>query len=610
MTPRNPAPAYQATKGSRLEVDKNLYTRIGLSNARELVDSFELPIRSGKAFLVPRGHVCRISTKYGPQVGDLNIWSKDNPRERFWASRTRQLHRSHLTTFDQLWSCLPYLRPMCTIVGDTLADYTDDVGGRVHDLLGTRCDPYVNQMLSGKAFDFHCHSNLTRAILPFGLSESDVHDVLNVFQVTGLNKDGQYFMEPCPAKPGDYFEFFAEIDLLCALSTCPGGDLSAWGWGKDSDTDNMLDCCRPLAVEVFELTDSKLLEGWEPPQPASYTGFHGIKMPTFEAEGSPQPIYDGIMTRVLLTGGSGFIAVHVLEALLAQGHSVVTSVRSEAKAQMLRDTFPGVGKDKLDFVYVPDIAQEGAFDEAVKSDPPFEWVIHTASPFHFNITDTQKDLLDPAIIGTTGILKAIKKNAPTVKRVVITSSFAAVFSPKVGNRPDHTYSEKDWNSVTLEEAIQDPTNGYRASKTFAEKAAWDFVDKEQPNFQIATLNPPMVFGPIHPKLQTLDTINTSNQRIRDIMLGKAQDEVPPSGVHVWVDVRDLALAHVRAAERPDAAGKRFFVTAGYYSNREIADNIQYFNYDNSRTRDILGINFRSLEDMVKDTIPTLQAVGA
>lgn len=124
------------------------------------------------------------------------------------------------------------------------------------------------------------------------------------------------------------------------------------------------------------------------------------------------------MTRVLLTGGSGFIAVHVLEALLTQGHSVVTTVRSDAKAQMLRDTFSNYGTDKLDFAIVADIAEEGAFDEAVKSDPPFEWVIHTASPFHFNITDTKKDLLDPAIIGTTGVLKAIKKSAPSVKRVV------------------------------------------------------------------------------------------------------------------------------------------------------------------------------------------------
>ncbi|KAL8890212.1 MAG: hypothetical protein Q9215_002596 [Flavoplaca cf. flavocitrina] len=337
------------------------------------------------------------------------------------------------------------------------------------------------------------------------------------------------------------------------------------------------------------------------------------------------------MTRVLLTGGSGFIAVHVLEALLAQGHSVVTTVRSETKAQMLRDTFPNYGKDKLDFTIVPDIAEEGAFDEAVKSDPPFEWVIHTASPFHFNITDTKKDLLDPAIIGTTGILKAIKNSAPSVKRVVITSSFAAVFSPKIGNRPGYTYSENDWNPITEEEAIQDPPSGYRASKTFAEKAAWEFVENEKPNFTVSTMNPPMVFGPIHPKLQTLDTLNTSNQRIRDMMLGKMQDELPAAGVYIWVDVRDLALAHVRAAERPDAAGKRFFVTAGYYSNKELADNIReqlpdraskiatkgggfpeggYFEYDNSRTKDILGINFRSVKDMVKDTIPTLQAIGA
>lgn len=134
MASRNPAPAYQATQVSPLDVDKNLYAKIGLTEARKLVDSFEIPIRAGKAFFVPQGHVCRISTKYGPQVGDLNLWSRENPRERLWTSRTRQLQRSHVTTFDRLWSCLPYLRPMCTIVGDTLAGYSDDVGGRVHDV--------------------------------------------------------------------------------------------------------------------------------------------------------------------------------------------------------------------------------------------------------------------------------------------------------------------------------------------------------------------------------------------------------------------------------------------------------------------------------------------
>jgi nucleoside-diphosphate-sugar epimerase len=109
---------------------------------------------------------------------------------------------------------------------------------------------------------------------------------------------------------------------------------------------------------------------------------------------------------------------------------------------------------------------------------------------------TNQDLLDPAIIGTTGILKSIKKNAPSVKRVVITSSFAAMVNPSKGDWPGHEYSEEDFNPMTKEDALVNPMAGYRASKTFAEKAAWDFVEKEKPNFTLSTINPPLVFGPI------------------------------------------------------------------------------------------------------------------
>jgi uncharacterized protein YcgI (DUF1989 family) len=113
------------------------------------------------------------------------------------------------------------MRPLATIVADSLAWYGEDAnGGRVHDLLGTRCDPYINAVLSsGAQYDFHCHSNLVRAVLPYGLREEDVHDVINIFQVTGLNDDGKYFMSPCPAQREDYIEFLAEQDLLMALST-------------------------------------------------------------------------------------------------------------------------------------------------------------------------------------------------------------------------------------------------------------------------------------------------------------------------------------------------------------------------------------------------------
>lgn len=98
------------------------------------------------------------------------------------------------------------------------------------------------------------------------------------------------------------------------------------------------------------------------------------------------------MTRVLLTGGSGFIAAHVLDILLDHGHSVVTTVRSQEKANKIKEAHPNVSEKQLSFAIVEDIAQEGAFDQAVKSDPPFEAVIHTASPFHFNVTDVQKVL--------------------------------------------------------------------------------------------------------------------------------------------------------------------------------------------------------------------------
>lgn len=152
------------------------------------------------------------------------------------------------------------------------------------------------------------------------------------------------------------------------------------------------------------------------------------------------------MTRVLLTGGSGFIAAHVLESLLKRGHSVVTTVRSQEKASRIKAAYPDLPSSKLDFAIVEDIAQPTAFDKAVISNPPFEAVIHTASPFHFNAKDIKKDLIDPAVIGTTGILKSIKASAPTVKRVVVTSSFATIVDGSKGNWPEHTYTEADWVS--------------------------------------------------------------------------------------------------------------------------------------------------------------------
>ncbi|PGH16861.1 hypothetical protein AJ79_01505 [Helicocarpus griseus UAMH5409] len=299
--PRRPPPAYDAPASSPIHASRPLYSRIAATastpSARNLEYAATIRPRAGHAWPVRAGQVCRITAPQGAQVGDLNIWNLHNPRERFWAARTRQVHQSHVSVFDRLWSCLPFLRPLVTITADSLASYggvngVDEVGGRVHDLLGTRCDPYVNVLLGGESEDFHCHSNLTRAVAGWGLNEFDVHDVLNVFQVTGLDEKGRYFMGTSPARKGDYFEFFAEIDVLCALSTCPGGDLSSWGWDGSSE---MKDTTKPLGVEVYSLTDpEKVLEGWRAPESPRYLGLHGVKMPERKEEDGGMEDFVGV----------------------------------------------------------------------------------------------------------------------------------------------------------------------------------------------------------------------------------------------------------------------------------------------------------------------------
>jgi uncharacterized protein YcgI (DUF1989 family) len=270
-----PEPSYVAASGSPLHADPGVYGPIAAeTRERELLVSHLIPVRSGWAVPAPAGSVVRFSTPEGPQVLDVNLWHRWDPRERFWAARTRQFYGAHVTTGHRLWSTLPFLRPLATVVADTIAYGLDEDGAGCHDLLGTRCDPYVNQLLSGTSYDFHCHSNLVRAVLPFGLTEFDVHDVINVFQVTGLMPgDERYFMKASPARPGDHFELFCETDLLIAASTCPGGDLSVPLWGPDAGAEPV---CHPILAEVFRVPE-RLLDDWRPTERAAYADGHGLR---------------------------------------------------------------------------------------------------------------------------------------------------------------------------------------------------------------------------------------------------------------------------------------------------------------------------------------------
>lgn len=260
-------------------------------------------------------------------------------------------------------------------------------------------------------------------------------------------------------------------------------------------------------------------------------------------------------------------------------------------------------------------------------------VSSTASPFTFAVDDIQRDLLDPAVNGTNSILFAVHAHAPTVKRIVITSSFASIADPELGDRPGYTYSEKDWNPITHEQALQNTNYGYRASKTFAEKAAWEFVEKNKPNFDIATICPPMVLGPVKPYSPGIEAMNTSNTLISSIVTGQCKGGLGPAGIYCWVDVRDVALAHVRAMEKPEAGGKRFYLVEGPMSTQTIADVVaknfpEYkdrlpegrvpndgfpeggvHDNDNSRSKAELGIEYTPLEKSVTDFINSIKVFG-
>ncbi|KAH9896685.1 NAD(P)-binding protein [Cubamyces lactineus] len=333
--------------------------------------------------------------------------------------------------------------------------------------------------------------------------------------------------------------------------------------------------------------------------------------------------------KVLVTGANGYIAVWVVKTLLEQGYSVRGTVRSESKATHLRETFKSFG-DKLEIVIVEDITKEGAFDEAVKGVDAIE---HTASPFHFRAVEPD-ELIVPAVQGTTGILKSAQKYGTSVKRVVITSSCAAVLTPTTEPR---VFSEENWNEASIQEVKEKGRDAagpakYRASKTLAEKAAWEFYEQNKASlpWDLVVLNPPFVFGPV---IHDVDKPENLNESVRDyyfnVVKGKLDNESLANVGSSYVDVRDLALAHALALTKAEVANERIIVSAGPWKWQDFlivahkwdsklpAGNTSYdpskavhlIRYSPEKERRLLGIKFKSLEETTKDTLEDFKARG-
>ncbi|KAJ7230091.1 hypothetical protein GGX14DRAFT_409938 [Mycena pura] len=318
--------------------------------------------------------------------------------------------------------------------------------------------------------------------------------------------------------------------------------------------------------------------------------------------------------KVLVSGANGYIA--------AEGFSVRGAVRSIDKGAHLRELFAAHG-EKFELAVVPDVTQAGAFDEAVKGVDAIE---HTASPFHFQ-ADDPAEMLEPAIQGTVGILESARKYGTAVKRVVVTSSCAAVST--VSDQPQFL-SEVNWNDQSPREVEQKGRDAsgaakYRTSKILAERAAWDFVARHgaEIGWDLVVLNPPLVLGPMIHAVASVDALNTSTRSMYNALTAPGA----AGGGGCWTDVRDLAHAHVRALQRPLAGGERIIIAAGAFAWQDWLDavppasryqkgtpgagkdHVHLLRYDTGKSVRVLGMKYRSMADTAAAVVADYEARG-
>jgi len=328
--------------------------------------------------------------------------------------------------------------------------------------------------------------------------------------------------------------------------------------------------------------------------------------------------------RILVTGANGFIGAHCVSDLLSKGFEVVGTARTKEKAQHVKEQHSS--NPALSVVVVPDVTDLHAFDTAIKD---CTGVLHLAAPFGYAYKDFEKELLIPSINGTRSICNASLKT-PTVKRVVITSSFASVFDASAGHSPGRIYTEKDWSPLTYEDGKHASITpvAYRASKVLAEKTAWEFLKAEKPHWDLVTLCPGMVFGSLVPgTISSIKELNTSNGIVWSLF---DAEKVPETKAPLWTSVTTLARAHTLALTTQKASNERFLVINGDFDNQELVDIIhasasispgvkarvpvgqtgerlkgKIFSADSQKAVDILGLDLKICEESLEETVTGL-----
>jgi len=317
------------------------------------------------------------------------------------------------------------------------------------------------------------------------------------------------------------------------------------------------------------------------------------------------------MAVAVVTGVSGYLGGHVVKTLVDKGYHVrgtVRSLKDSSKIDELKKLFPSI---KL---YEADLLKMGSFDEAIAG---ADYVFHTASPFPvlgITFADPYKEVVEPALEGTKNVLESVSK-APSVKRVVLTSSIAAI----AGIRPPgHIFDENDWN---LDSTLTGET--YRYSKRIAEEVAWSLAKDKK--IDLVVINPSFILGPV----LTSRCDATSIKAVKSFLDGSTAESGVKAFAFGCVDVRDVAEAHVRAAEVKEANGRYMVTTTEAISQLELVDLLRKsgkfdayplptkevepvktrLKYSNAKAQTDLGLKFTSISQTIVDMAISLINLG-
>lgn len=325
-------------------------------------------------------------------------------------------------------------------------------------------------------------------------------------------------------------------------------------------------------------------------------------------------------TSVFVSGASGYIGQHIVKQLIEKGYNVVGSVVSVEKGEILTQI---IGPLHFTYEIVPDGSAKAAFAEELQRHREVRYFIHSATPYTFNSnTGNNEEILQKSVDAIYNTLQSIQYHGTQVRKVVATSSIVAVTECGPWYHSNKVYNENDWNPITWDDSLN-PANVSYGIKKFAELAAWNYKKKNYTFYKLTVINPVYVFGPQAYDFTDTENMATTAQKINSIANLTKNDSIPEFWGE-YIDVRDVAQAHVITLENDETSNRRLLLVGGAFSNDKIAHTIneKFPNYkvpdgdlsrheknmnlihkiDDTSSKEVLKIDYIPLEQSITDSV--------